>query len=51
MSPELVFMFGLFGCGAVAGLLARCGPGSGWPALAFVAVLPPLGIGLAYAFC
>ena len=33
MSPtEIVFILGLFACGAVAGLLSRRGPLSGWAA-------------------
>lgn len=51
MNSEMLIMLGLFACGAVVGLLLRCGPGSGWVALAFAAVLPPLGIGLTSVFC
>jgi hypothetical protein len=51
MSPELLFLFALFLGGAVTGLWPECGPGSGWAALLFVAVLPPLGIVLASSFC
>ena len=52
MSPdEIVFILGLFACGAVAGLLSRWGPLSGWAALIFPAVLPPLGIGMSILFC
>ena len=41
----------LFAFGALSGLLAQWGPLSGWAALAFPLVLPPLGIGLARLFC
>jgi hypothetical protein len=53
MSPdtEIVFILGLFACGAVAGLLSRWGPLSGWVALIFPVVLPPLGIGMSILFC
>jgi len=51
MSAENLFVLGLFACGALAGLLARWGPLSGWAALAFPLVLPPLGIGLTVWFC
>ena len=42
---------GLFAFGALAGLLSRWGPLSGWAALGFPLVLPPLGIGLTALFC
>lgn len=51
MIAEVVLMLGLFACGALVGLRARCGPLSGWAALAFPVVLPPLGIGLTRLFC
>jgi hypothetical protein len=53
VSPEteVLLMLGLFACGAVTGLLSRWGPLSGWAALAFPAVLLPLGIGLTRLFC
>jgi hypothetical protein len=50
MNPEML-VFGLFGGGALAGLLSRWGPLSGWAALAFPCVVPPLGISLAALFC
>jgi hypothetical protein len=53
VSPEweTVLMLGLFACGALAGLLSRWGPLSGWVALAFPLVLPPLGVWLTALFC
>jgi hypothetical protein len=52
MQTELLLLLGLFACGAVAGLLApRWTSPSGWAALAFPVVLPPLGIGLGCLFC
>jgi hypothetical protein len=48
---EIVLVLGLFACGTVAGLLAQRAPLSGWVALLFPAVLPPLGIELARLFC
>jgi hypothetical protein len=44
-------MLALFACGALVGLLSRWGPLTGWAALAFPLVLPPLGLGLTYLFC
>ncbi len=51
VEAEVLLMFGLFACGAVAGLLSCRGPLSGWAALVFPVVLPPLGVGLAILFC
>jgi hypothetical protein len=51
MTAEALLPLGLFASGALAGLLARWGPLSGWAALAFPLVVPPLGAGLAAAFC
>jgi hypothetical protein len=48
---ECLLMFGLFAGGALAGLLSRWGPLSGWAALALPLVLPALGIGLTRVFC
>jgi len=48
---ELLLTLGLFVFGIVAGLVSRWGPLSGWAALAFPTVLPPLGIGLTISFC
>ena len=48
---EILLMVGLFACGTLAGLLARWGPLSGWLALAFPLVLPPLGVILTRLFC
>jgi hypothetical protein len=48
---EIVFLLGLFACGALAGLLACWGPLSGWAALAFPLVALPAGIGLTITFC
>jgi hypothetical protein len=52
MQTELLLLFGLFACGAAAGLLApRWTSLSGWAALAFPVVLPPLGFWLGCSFC
>jgi hypothetical protein len=51
VSRETLLMLGLFACGALAGVLSRWGPLSGWAAMAFPLVLPPLGIGLTRLFC
>lgn len=52
MQTELLLLLGLFACGAVAGLLApRWTSPSGWAALAFPVVFPPLGFGLGILFC
>jgi len=51
MTSENLFLLTLFAGGAFLGLLSRWGPLSGWAALVFPLVLPPLGIGLAIAFC
>jgi hypothetical protein len=51
MPGEVLSLFGMFAGGALAGLLARWGPVSGWAALAFPIVLPPLGILLGTMFC
>jgi hypothetical protein len=48
---ETLLMLGLFACGALAGLLSRWGPLSGWAALAFPLVVPPVGIWLTRLFC
>jgi hypothetical protein len=48
---DILLMLALFACGALAGLLSRWGPLSGWAALAFPFVLPPLGVALAHQFC
>jgi hypothetical protein len=48
---EIVLMLGLFVLGGCVGLLARWGPRSGWAALGFPLVLPPLGIWLSQVFC
>jgi hypothetical protein len=48
---EVLFVFGLLAFGAVVGLLSRRGPLSGWAALAFPVVLPPLAIRLMLLFC
>jgi hypothetical protein len=48
---ETLLLFGLFGFSAVAGLLSRWGPLSGWAALALPLVLPVLGIFTATQFC
>ena len=53
MGPEaqVLFMFGVLALGGGVGLLSRWGPLSGWAALAFPLVLPPVAIGLCMAFC
>jgi hypothetical protein len=51
MLAEVLLMLGMFVGGALVGLLARWGPLSGWAALAFPLLLPPLGIGLTIQFC
>ncbi len=51
MNPEMVLLLGVFAGGALAGLLSRWAPLSGWAALALALVLPPLGIGLTRLFC
>jgi hypothetical protein len=51
VNGELVFLLALLVGGAFLGLLSRWGPLSGWAALAFPLLLPPLGIGLSMRFC
>jgi hypothetical protein len=51
MGSEELFLLAMFACGALAGLLSRWGPLSGWAALALPAVLPPAGFGLTAMFC
>ena len=51
LEAKLLLTLSLFAFGVVAGLVSRRGPLSGWAALAFPAVLPPLGIGLTISFC
>jgi hypothetical protein len=51
VTDESLLALGLFAAGALAGLLSRPGPRSGRAALALPLVLPPLGFGLAAAFC
>jgi hypothetical protein len=51
MLEEALILVGMFAGGAVLGLLSRWGPLSGWAALAFPLVLPPLGFGLTILFC
>ena len=51
MSAEALILLGMFGGGALGGLLARWGPLSGWAALAFPVLLPSLGVGLGIQFC
>lgn len=46
-----MLVLGLFACGALAGLLSRWGPLSGWAALALPLLLPPLGLGLTVLYC
>jgi hypothetical protein len=50
-TQELVILLGLFACGAAGGLLSRHGPVSGWAALGFPLVLPPVGFWLTVLFC
>jgi hypothetical protein len=51
VTEEVLFLLGMFGGGALVGLLSRWGPLSGWLALAFPLLLPPLGFGLTIWFC
>ena len=51
MPSEALFLLGMFCGGAVAGVLSGRLPLSGWAALAFAVVLPPLGLGLSALFC
>jgi len=51
MTAETVYVLEVFAFGALLGLLSRWGPLSGWAALAFPLVLPPVGIVLTQAFC
>lgn len=51
VNAEVLLMLALFVCGALAGLLARWGPLSGWAVLAFALILAPLGVGLTRLFC
>lgn len=51
MPAETLILLGMFAGGALAGLLSRWGPLSGWAALAFPLVLPPVAIGLTILFC
>lgn len=51
MDSEVILVFGLFLGGGLIGMLSRWGPLSGWAALVFPLVLPPLGVGLAMTFC
>lgn len=51
MTPEALILLGMFAGGALAGPLSWWGPPSGWAALAFPLVLPPLAIGLTILFC
>ena len=48
---ETLFLLSLFACGTSIGLLSRWGPLSGWAALIFPVVLPPLGVGMCALFC
>jgi hypothetical protein len=48
---DVLLMLGLFAAGALAGLLTRWGPLSGWAALALPLVLPTAGIWLTHLFC
>ena len=51
MTSDSLFVLGILACGALAGWVARWGPLSGWAALAFPLIVPPLGIGLGMQFC
>jgi hypothetical protein len=48
---DAVLVPALFAVGALAGLLTKWAPLSGWAALAFPLVVPPLGFWLASQFC
>jgi hypothetical protein len=51
MNGEMLFFLAMFAGGAIAGLLSSRVPLSGWAALAFPLVLPPVGVGLTMMFC
>ena len=48
---EFQFLSAMFACATLAGLSSRWAPLSGWAALAFPILLPPLGLGLTMLFC
>ena len=48
---QIAILLGMFVFGAVAGTLSRLGPLSGWAALVFPAVLPPVSVGMTMLFC
>jgi hypothetical protein len=48
---DFLFLVAIFTCGALAGWLCRWVPLSGWAALLFPLVLPPLGVWLTALFC
>jgi len=50
VSDQELFVWS-FGFGALAGLLSRWGPLSGWGALALPLLVPPVSLGLSWAFC
>jgi hypothetical protein len=51
MPAEALILLVMFAGGALGGLLSRWLPLSGWAALVFPLVLPPLGLGLTALFC
>jgi hypothetical protein len=48
---EAIFLLAVFCCALLAGILSRWGPLSGWAALVFPLLVPPVGFGLTLAFC
>jgi hypothetical protein len=48
---DALFLLAVFCCAALAGLLSRWGPLSGWAALALPLLVPPVGLGLTVLFC
>jgi hypothetical protein len=48
---QIALLLGMFAFGAAAGAVSRWGPLSGWFALVFPVVLPPVSIGTMMLFC
>jgi hypothetical protein len=48
---EFALLLGMFAFGTSMGLFSRWGPLSGWAALAFPLVIPPLGVWFCALFC
>jgi hypothetical protein len=51
VSEQDQYLYVVFALGALAGLLSRWGPLSGWLALILPILVPPASIGLCMAFC